>query len=71
MIKPSLWYMDIVQMVKRYIEMPLVVQNVSGEYALLEAICLKINGSMKLNGLPYLYYLLKEQEQTKLFLILS
>ena len=38
MIKPSLWYMDIVQMVKRYIEKPLVVQNVSGEYALLESI---------------------------------
>jgi len=41
MIKPSLWYMDIVQMVKKYIEKPLVVQNVSGEYALLEAIAKK------------------------------
>jgi len=41
MIKPSLWYMDIVQMVKRYIDKPLVVQNVSGEYALLEAMSKK------------------------------
>lgn len=37
MIKPSYWYMDIVKMVKTYTEKPLVVQNVSGEYALIKA----------------------------------
>jgi porphobilinogen synthase len=37
MIKPSFWYMDIVKIVKSYIEKPLVVQNVSGEYALIKA----------------------------------
>jgi porphobilinogen synthase len=37
MIKPSYWYMDIVKAVKVYSEKPLVVQNVSGEYALIKA----------------------------------
>lgn len=37
MIKPSYWYMDIVKMLKTFIEKPLVVQNVSGEYALIHA----------------------------------
>ena len=37
MIKPSYWYMDIVKVVKTYTEKPLVVQNVSGEYALIRA----------------------------------
>ena len=36
MIKPSLWYMDILSIAKNLIEVPLVVQNVSGEYALLK-----------------------------------
>lgn len=37
MIKPSYWYMDIVKMLKTFVEKPLVVQNVSGEYALINA----------------------------------
>ena len=37
MIKPSLWYMDLVKMMKSYTDTPLVVQNVSGEYALVQA----------------------------------
>jgi porphobilinogen synthase len=37
MIKPSFWYMDIVKELKTFIEKPLVVQNVSGEYALIKA----------------------------------
>lgn len=37
MIKPSLWYMDLVKAVKSCIEKPLVVQNVSGEYAFIQA----------------------------------
>ena len=37
MIKPSLWYMDLVKMMKSYTNTPLVVQNVSGEYALVQA----------------------------------
>jgi porphobilinogen synthase len=37
MIKPAFWYMDIVKMIKYYIKKPLVVQNVSGEYALINA----------------------------------
>ncbi|WP_186434132.1 porphobilinogen synthase [Candidatus Nitrosocosmicus arcticus] len=37
MIKPSLWYMDLVRLTKNLIDVPLVVQNVSGEYALLKA----------------------------------
>jgi porphobilinogen synthase len=37
MIKPSYWYMDVVKAVKIYSEKPLVVQNVSGEYALIRA----------------------------------
>ena len=37
MIKPSLWYMDLVRSAKNLIDVPLVVQNVSGEYALLKA----------------------------------
>ncbi len=37
MIKPSYWYMDIVKMIKTYTEKPLVVQNVSGEYALIKS----------------------------------
>ncbi len=37
MIKPALWYMDIVKKVKSYTKKPLVVQNVSGEYAFVQA----------------------------------
>jgi porphobilinogen synthase len=37
MIKPSLWYMDLIRSIKKIIDVPLVVQNVSGEYALLKA----------------------------------
>jgi porphobilinogen synthase len=37
MIKPSLWYMDLIKLIKNIIDVPLVVQNVSGEYALLKA----------------------------------
>ena len=37
MIKPSYWYMDILKAVRIYSEKPLVVQNVSGEYALIKA----------------------------------
>ena len=36
MIKPSLWYMDLVKMVKSHTDKPLVVQNVSGEYAFVQ-----------------------------------
>ncbi len=37
MIKPSFWYMDIIKALKSYIKKPLVVQNVSGEYALIKS----------------------------------
>lgn len=37
MIKPSFWYMDIMKIIKSYTWKPLVVQNVSGEYALIRA----------------------------------
>ena len=37
MIKPSFWYMDLVRLAKDLVDVPLVVQNVSGEYALLKA----------------------------------
>ena len=53
MIKPSYGYMDIVKAVKIYSEKPLVVQNVSGEYALIKA-AERRNGSMRLNGSHYL-----------------
>ncbi|MGD9533182.1 MAG: porphobilinogen synthase [Candidatus Nitrosocosmicus sp.] len=43
MIKPSLWYMDIIRYAKESIQVPLVVQNVSGEYALLKALIGGIN----------------------------
>jgi len=35
MIKPSLWYMDVIKHVKEIVNVPVVVQNVSGEYAML------------------------------------
>jgi porphobilinogen synthase len=38
MIKPSLWYMDIIRHVRKLINVPIVVQNVSGEYALLRSL---------------------------------
>jgi porphobilinogen synthase len=37
MIKPSLWYMDLIRLAKNVVDVPLVVQNVSGEYALVKA----------------------------------
>jgi porphobilinogen synthase len=37
MIKPSYWYMDLVRAVKENIDKPLVIQNVSGEYAFIQA----------------------------------
>jgi porphobilinogen synthase len=43
MIKPSLWYMDIVRYAKESIQVPLVIQNVSGEYALIKALFEGIN----------------------------
>lgn len=38
MIKPSLWYMDIIRRISTLIDVPLVVQNVSGEYALIKTL---------------------------------
>jgi porphobilinogen synthase len=38
MIKPSLWYMDIIRRVKAIVNVPVVVQNVSGEYAMMSNI---------------------------------
>lgn len=37
MIKPSIWYMDIVRHAREIVNVPIVVQNVSGEYALLKS----------------------------------
>lgn len=37
MIKPSMFYLDLVYRIKRKIEVPMVVQNVSGEYYLFKA----------------------------------
>jgi porphobilinogen synthase len=37
MIKPSIWYMDIIKIMREFTEKPLVVQNVSGEYSLIKA----------------------------------
>lgn len=37
MIKPSLWYMDIIRQARELVNVPIVVQNVSGEYALLRS----------------------------------
>ena len=37
MIKPSLWYMDLVKMVKSNTKKPLVIQNVSGEYSFIQS----------------------------------
>jgi porphobilinogen synthase len=49
MIKPSLWYMDIVRQAKKLVHIPIVVQNVSGEYALLKSLM----NSAFVNGSPY------------------
>jgi porphobilinogen synthase len=37
MIKPSLAYLDLVSMVQEWSRVPLIVQNVSGEYAMIKA----------------------------------
>jgi len=37
MIKPSLWYMDIIRHAREIVNVPIVVQNVSGEYALMKS----------------------------------
>jgi porphobilinogen synthase len=37
MVKPSLWYMDIIKTIQEISKRTLVVQNVSGEYAILKA----------------------------------
>lgn len=37
MIKPSMAYLDIVYMIKKFFKFPLAVQNVSGEYAMVKA----------------------------------
>ena len=37
MIKPALWYIDIVRHARDIVNVPIVVQNVSGEYALLNS----------------------------------
>lgn len=45
MIKPTLWYLDLVYEIKKIVEVPLVVQVVSGEYLML--LCEeKIGGQM-------------------------
>jgi porphobilinogen synthase len=37
MVKPSLFYLDIITMIRDCIDFPLVAQNVSGEYAMIKA----------------------------------
>jgi porphobilinogen synthase len=37
MVKPTLFYLDIITMIRDCIDFPLVVQNVSGEYAMIKA----------------------------------
>jgi porphobilinogen synthase len=37
MVKPTLFYLDIISMIRDCIDFPLVVQNVSGEYAMIKA----------------------------------
>ena len=37
MVKPALYYLDIVDRAKREFHMPLAVYNVSGEYAMIDA----------------------------------
>jgi porphobilinogen synthase len=37
MVKPGLFYLDIVYRAKKEFEMPLAVYNVSGEYAMIDA----------------------------------
>ena len=37
MIKPALWYLDLVAEAKSRFQIPIVVQNVSGEYAMIKA----------------------------------
>ncbi|HSA74649.1 MAG TPA: hypothetical protein VLE21_00500 [Candidatus Nitrosocosmicus sp.] len=49
MIKPSLWYMDIIKQARELVDIPIVVQNVSGEYALLKSLM----SSAFLKGLPF------------------
>jgi porphobilinogen synthase len=49
MIKPSLWYMDIIRQARELVDIPIVVQNVSGEYALLKSL---MNSAFN-KGLPF------------------
>ena len=49
MIKPSLWYMDIIRQARELVDIPIVVQNVSGEYTLLKSLM----NSVFLKGLPF------------------
>lgn len=42
MVKPSFWYMDIIASIKEIVKKPVVVQNVSGEYAMIKAATEKI-----------------------------
>ena len=41
MVKPGLFYLDIISMIRDCIDFPLVVQNVSGEYAMIKAVARK------------------------------
>lgn len=49
MVKPSLFYLDIIQKIKKKTSLPLAVYNVSGEYAMLNAMIEK--GFAEKNGL--------------------
>jgi porphobilinogen synthase len=49
MIKPSLWYMDLIRQARELVDIPIVVQNVSGEYALLKSLM----NSAYLKGSPF------------------
>ena len=49
MIKPSLWYMDIIRQARELVDIPIVVQNVSGEYAMLKTL---MNSEFR-NGLSF------------------
>lgn len=50
MIKPSMWYMDVIRQTKESIDVPLVIQNVSGEYALMKARLLYENKEAQIGG---------------------
>jgi porphobilinogen synthase len=41
MIKPALTYLDLVRLIKSRFDYPVVVQNVSGEYAMIKAAAMR------------------------------